>query len=1697
MAASYPETDSRGVKELRAALEREAAVLVPALSQPPRPGEFGHAFYELAARMAAQLTSRLNKTAQRDEIAFFDALDIPPMAPRAAEAPVVFVLAEKRDAPVIARQGTQISAQDKTDDLVFETRAELMLTPARLSRVFAADAATDRIEAAPDGILSTAPRPGPFPAYQVATFAGMGSKIVQVTPTVGLQNGDVVRVAGDLVYRIAKIEHDLLTLDPGLGAPAAAGTAIEKVTRFDAFTLRNVQAHRVFIGHADLLKLDQPALITLLMEPPSVMRALGQMNITAQLWGTQKQTQDSSTASAVNDQAQPDWQALDLVAANENGLTFAKTWAGSVEKYEVDGQKSLWLRLVLNDPIANAAGIGTRVRHLTMKVATAPGSTADAGPTVTKAFHNNTPLATATSFLPFGPEPQRFDTFALAAPEALSKKGAQVTLGVDLVDASLMSLTAAGKDPHGPLCAYGIGENGRLQAITFDGSATKWQEIDHPEAPPSGSADAASLRLAASKPIQAIQIPGGTSVVFAYDSQVRLWAQNLAFNATSKQFSAKGWRALPAPDDPAGIQDMVVLKAPPSASPSYAFLVAADATGLQFLSVQPDGTSPSPWSRLSNNGPHPSFTGAQGAQAKLALAPIRNRDWPDNPPAPALLELILVDAGGALWRGQISTAGKSVIWFDISTNKTAKQSVTPAAAYVDAAPGSGTRPAAVVAAVGTDGSTFVVRDDGTPNAWTLPLPSDYPDFSPLDAGPLLCLPRIVESGSQQPLIAALGKTSIGDKVAVFWQGEDPSQVDAFSLPLDGSSGGSSSAGGSSEPVGLLLPSATGLLATLITTSPAEQILRAELDRTTEHVNGFTLYDAVFIDSAQGTPTHADIDRNSSSPGRTFSLRRSTVIEFNKKKYFSLIRSAALAINSPVRLLARKQTRLAGTPASPTQLRLHVSDVQTAANDVLVINRKSYQVVNVGSDANGKYADLQQSLPTPLAATVSYITTAVLTDAAAGTGNLGRFAELPSPRRAQLFNAKSGSSQVSLAVLGSKNNFLLLGEWPSATVLPVTDADIGTGLTIADLGLVQRRGYQNPELSWEYFDGRGWERIVVQDSTYNLAISGEVKFTVPDDLSQTDVAGQQDLWVRARLSGGTYGRAKYIVTTQPISGGTQQTITVDTSDLHPPEIQSISAAFQLDDAVPPQAVLVDNNGGVLNQTQAAAEPNAQFELFEGLLALDRPAADTALAGRVLFLGFSKNFNVDPLTLYADAEEQEGSGALQAEVLTATGWRDLITQDETVGFRRRGFVHISSEQEPVRVSLFGQELYWLRLRLKPVAGAPAQEWKPRINGLYVNAVMADQAKTIQQELLGSSDGSPDQTYALSNKPVIIPDATASDTPDVEIRVRETLSDDDRDVLRAAAGPDAVVNPPDIPGDWVRWQRSDTFIGESGDARIFKLDPAQGVITFGDGQNGKVPAAGRDSIRAFRYQQGGGIQGNVPAYAIKNLKSALDGVDSVANPVDAAGGIDAPGVDRLLATAPARLRHAGHALAAADMEAFAVSSSPDVIRARFVRARDAADKMRLAVVVRTGQPRPRPSLARAEALAKYLLAHAADILDADALQVVAPDYVPVTVAVRLSATSDDLISAVEDEAVKRIKAFLDPVDGGPDGEGWPFGRRVWPSDIYRLVSAIDGVDRIDPVDLKPEDSAADLDRLAPTAVICAAENGVAVHVQPGAGP
>jgi len=78
---------------------------------------------------------------------------------------------------------------------------------------------------------------------------------------------------------------------------------------------------------------------------------------------------------------------------------------------------------------------------------------------------------------------------------------------------------------------------------------------------------------------------------------------------------------------------------------------------------------------------------------------------------------------------------------------------------------------------------------------------------------------------------------------------------------------------------------------------------------------------------------------------------------------------------------------------------------------------------------------------------------------------------------------------------------------------------------------------------------------------------------------------------------------------------------------------------------------------------------------------------------------------------------------------------------------------------------------------------------------------------------------------------------------------------------------------------------------------------------------------------------------------------------------------------------------------------------------------------------------------------------------VHVVGPRYVSVGVQLTLHLKPDSKADTVGPRAVEALRKFLDPIEGGRDQTGWPFGRNVYLSEIYELLDKVNGVDHVQP--------------------------------------
>ncbi len=242
------------------------------------------------------------------------------------------------------------------------------------------------------------------------------------------------------------------------------------------------------------------------------------------------------------------------------------------------------------------------------------------------------------------------------------------------------------------------------------------------------------------------------------------------------------------------------------------------------------------------------------------------------------------------------------------------------------------------------------------------------------------------------------------------------------------------------------------------------------------------------------------------------------------------------------------------------------------------------------------------------------------------------------------------------------------------------------------------------------------------------------------------------------------------------------------------------------------------------------------------------------------------------------------------------------------------------------------------------------------------------------------------------------------------------------------------------------------------------------------GKTPPAGRQ-IRFASYRCGGGVIGNVGQKTIVVLKSSVPYIDKVTNFKAATGGTDAETLEMAKLRAPQVVRARTRAVTGEDYEVLAREASPLVARAR-CQSPGSGDGSPPPGVVRVFLvphiPEPDrllaadeleiPRLAR-EAVQSYLDERR---LLATSLELASPHYLPVSVVARIRVKDHADATRFSAEAEKRLYRYINPVCGGPDGKGWPFGRSLSLSEAYAALQETPGLDYIEDIQLFPLDPA-----------------------------
>jgi hypothetical protein len=640
--------------------------------------------------------------------------------------------------------------------------------------------------------------------------------------------------------------------------------------------------------------------------------------------------------------------------------------------------------------------------------------------------------------------------------------------------------------------------------------------------------------------------------------------------------------------------------------------------------------------------------------------------------------------------------------------------------------------------------------------------------------------------------------------------------------------------------------------------------------------------------------------------------------------------------------------------------------------------------------------------------------------------------------------------------------------------------------------------------WEYFNGDIWTPLKKDNAniTENFKAVGNntIIFKCPA-MIKSKVAGNEHLWIRARIIGGSYGLpgdTKYIGPTaippEPIPKDAKGNILnplpngyilppagyfllsrfeagVDTngaktytyiyrrdSNIQAPAISKVSVNYTVTSggAQAPQLVLAYNNFYYEDYSPEAlsAATIVPFRKFID----DTPT---------FYIGFNGSYEKLPVTLFFSLLKQDKMAQLYA---TKTGipqvfweywngaWLPLSVIDKTKNFADRDIVEFYGPEIADKHPMFGEERFWIRARQQE----EALSFHIRADGVYDNVVWCCQYITERDEKLGSGNGLNDQKVQFKNYPVL---------PGEKIYIREDgLSHQERDKYIQEFGKEAVYEKwndlKDETETWVLWSEVDFFHFSKPGDRHYTIDRILGEVTFGNNVNGMMPPIGNDNIVCAHYLHGGGEKGNVPINTVTKLRSSIPYVDSVVNIGNAFAGQDAETTETLAIRGPSFLKSRERALTKDDLEEMILHSTSTVARVKCWSTTDISGAFHpgyvtLMVLPRSDSPKPALDKNTIEDVENYLesrvLCNLAGVYPKK-INLTSPEYIQISVNVFIDNYTDiQFAKTAENEIRQNLMKFFHPLKGGPKGDGWPFGRNVSLSEIFQIVGKVQGVGRI----------------------------------------
>ncbi|MBQ8515480.1 MAG: baseplate J/gp47 family protein [Ruminococcus sp.] len=614
-----------------------------------------------------------------------------------------------------------------------------------------------------------------------------------------------------------------------------------------------------------------------------------------------------------------------------------------------------------------------------------------------------------------------------------------------------------------------------------------------------------------------------------------------------------------------------------------------------------------------------------------------------------------------------------------------------------------------------------------------------------------------------------------------------------------------------------------------------------------------------------------------------------------------------------------------------------------------------------------------------------------------------------------------------------------------------------------------------QVSWEYFNGRGWKTLPCSTEMKKAfcPIDGkrtyQLEFICPTDLQPVIAEAEERRFIRARIL------------------NMEQTYQMNTI-YRAPLISGVVFHYHCVTPCIPDVVQTEDH--MVLKRWNPQEPIALFS--------DLPQKEPAL-----YLGFSAPLEGGPFRLLIALEKQLSGRMpeLRWEYMSAHGWERLRCYDDTGQLAHTGFVTISGNTGFARAELFQKKLYWIRVTDADAAycAENAKQLCPAVFRMDMNCTEIQNQQTAPPEFFSMETAVPHYTCTLSRKNICtaevwVNEITLHSTAEIEQLRQAGLADPEYD------------NYGVLQRVWVKWNAVEQFYSSNAEDRHYRIDRNEGMILFGDGVYGRIPCSGKGDCIRISYTTGGGRSGNLPAGRITGSQYALGLVTKIINPLPLSGGNDMEQVPVALDRTADDLRNGGCCVTVQDYEQLARRIERSILKVKCAAGYNAdgekeAGSVTLLIMRSDFTKEGLHFYQIREKLLREMNRRRAVSLTPGSCYITHPSYVKLCVTAEILAADSGKIFRIKEQVLQRITAFLHPITGNFDGNGWEIGVLPHIRQIENVIYTVSGISHVKNIMVRGfsvqdhEQNEIDLNHLSAVSTFFIAVSGThEIHIETG---